>query len=53
MSNQILLNPFQLGAIALKNRIVMASMTRGRAENPEHLAVPLMVDYYCQRAKAG
>lgn len=37
----------------LKNKIVMAPMTRSRADNPEHLANDLMQTYYAQRATAG
>ena len=47
-----LFSPVQLGSIALKNRIVMAPLTRNRAgEN----SVPndLNVTYYAQRATAG
>jgi N-ethylmaleimide reductase len=41
-----------LGRLALANRIVMAPMTRSRADSD---AVPtaMMVDYYAQRASAG
>jgi N-ethylmaleimide reductase len=47
-----LLNPVRLGAIDLKNRIVMAPLTRSRASD---LAVPaaFAADYYAQRASAG
>lgn len=44
--------PVTLGEIALKNRIVMAPMTRCRAE-PGRVPGRLMVDYYTQRAGAG
>lgn len=42
----------QLGRLSLANRIVMAPMTRSRADGN---AVPteIMVDYYAQRASAG
>lgn len=42
----------QLGSITLKNRVVMAPMTRSRADA---LGVPtdMMVEYYAQRASAG
>lgn len=42
----------QLGSIELKNRVVMAPMTRSRADA---LGVPtdMMVEYYAQRASAG
>lgn len=46
-----LFQPFQLGSISLKNRIVMAPMTRSRAIG--NLANDLMAEYYAQRASAG
>ncbi len=46
-----LFDPFQLGDIALANRIVMAPLTRNRA--PGQLPNDLMRDYYVQRATAG
>ena len=48
-----LFSDYTLGDLLLKNRIVMAPMTRGRASNPELLANDLMVTYYKQRACAG
>jgi 2,4-dienoyl-CoA reductase-like NADH-dependent reductase (Old Yellow Enzyme family) len=45
--------PFKLGQSALKSRIVMASMTRGRTTNPGHVPNELQVEYYRQRASAG
>jgi 2,4-dienoyl-CoA reductase-like NADH-dependent reductase (Old Yellow Enzyme family) len=47
-----LFDPIQLGAIRAPNRILMAPLTRGRADRN---AVPtdMMVDYYTQRAGAG
>ncbi|WP_096085082.1 alkene reductase [Agaribacterium haliotis] len=45
-------DPMQLGAVALKNRILMAPLTRCRADD-EHLPTPLMAEYYAQRASAG
>ena len=44
--------PLQLGALALRNRVVMAPMTRSRA-GADGLPTDIMVDYYCQRATAG
>ena len=43
--------PFKLGTIELKNRIVMAPMTRSRAIG--NLANSLIAEYYTQRADAG
>lgn len=47
-----LLSPFNLGSIGLTNRMVMAPMTRNRADQ---LGMPssLMATYYAQRADAG
>lgn len=53
MQKQPLLNTYQLGPINLKNRIVMAPMTRSRADNPDNAAGPLQAEYYAQRASAG
>jgi N-ethylmaleimide reductase len=56
MNNSIerpLLSHFQLGSLRLPNRIVMGSMTRGRARNAALVPTQLNVDYYRQRATAG
>ena len=47
-----LFDPIQLGAVRASNRVLMAPLTRGRADKS---AVPtgIMVDYYAQRASAG
>jgi N-ethylmaleimide reductase len=50
MSNT-LFTPTQLGALSLKNRIVMAPLTRSRAIG--NLPNALMEQYYRQRAEAG
>lgn len=47
-----LLEPIQLGPIRLRNRVVMAPMTRCRA-GVERLPNALMTEYYRQRASAG
>lgn len=46
-----LLSEFKLGEINLKNRIVMAPMTRNRAI--DNIPNELMVEYYSDRAEAG
>jgi N-ethylmaleimide reductase len=46
-----LFSPYQMGQLHLKNRIVMAPMTRSRAVGNE--ANDLMATYYAQRATAG
>jgi N-ethylmaleimide reductase len=45
--------PFALGDLRLKNRIVMAPLTRTRAENQGKVPNTLMAEYYAQRASAG
>ncbi|TCS10280.1 alkene reductase [Caulobacter sp. BK020] len=47
-----LLGPYRLGAITLKNRMVMAPMTRSRA-GVGNVANRLAPTYYAQRASAG
>jgi N-ethylmaleimide reductase len=47
-----LFSPVRLGALALRNRIVMAPMTRSRATRGG-LATDLMREYYAQRAGSG
>src|SRR6202051_3431816 len=44
--------PFQLGLLALPNRVVMAPMTRNRA-GPGNVPVALNATYYAQRSSAG
>ena len=48
-----LLTPVRLGALELKNRIVMAPLTRCRCDNPGFVPTPMMAEYYAQRAGAG
>ena len=52
MSTDILFRPLRLGEIELRNRIVMAPMTRMRAGHG-HAPTLLNADYYAQRASAG
>jgi N-ethylmaleimide reductase len=47
-----LFTPLKLGALELRNRVVMAPMTRSRASEGG-LPTDIMVDYYRQRASAG
>lgn len=47
-----LFDPLQLGDLSLPNRIIMAPLTRCRAE-PGRIPGDLMVNYYRQRASAG
>ncbi|BAV07379.1 N-ethylmaleimide reductase [Filimonas lacunae] len=52
-TTQPLLEEYQLGDLTLKNRVVMASLTRGRATNAGIVPTALMAQYYAQRASAG
>ncbi|KTD45867.1 NADH-dependent flavin oxidoreductase, Oye family [Legionella rubrilucens] len=53
MSLQTLLQPYQLNDfVQLKNRLVMAPMTRNMA-NDDLSPTPAMADYYARRADAG
>lgn len=53
MDTSILFHSIQLNsALSLKNRIVMAPMTRCMAK-PDGTATPLMAEYYARRADAG
>ena len=51
MKNVDLLSPYKLGTIDLKNRIVMAPMTRSRAIG--NIPDELIAEFYGQRAAAG
>lgn len=46
-----LFNGYQLGGLQLRNRVVMAPMTRSRALN--NVPTEVMAEYYRQRAQAG
>ena len=50
---QPLLTPLSMGQLTLPNRVVMAPMTRNRAENKDLVPVDIMATYYAQRASAG
>ena len=52
MHHPSLFTPVTLGSLALSNRILMAPLTRCRAD-AAHVPTNLMVDYYAQRASAG
>jgi N-ethylmaleimide reductase len=43
----------RIGRYTLRNRLVMAPMTRSRADDTTGVPSPLAVDYYGQRANAG
>lgn len=48
-----LFEPFSLGSLELKNRIVLPPLTRSRSTQPGNIPNDLMADYYAQRASAG
>ncbi|MGK5683979.1 N-ethylmaleimide reductase [Actinoplanes sp. URMC 104] len=48
-----LFEPLTLGPITLANRVVMAPLTRMRADRPGDVPNALMAEYYRQRASAG
>lgn len=48
-----LLEPVRLGNFDLPNRVIMAPLTRCRADNPGRVPNDLMAEYYGQRAGAG
>jgi 2,4-dienoyl-CoA reductase-like NADH-dependent reductase (Old Yellow Enzyme family) len=48
-----LFDPISVGALNLPNRIVMAPLTRSRATPDRRVPVPLMAEYYRQRASTG
>lgn len=50
MSHTKLFEPFKLGALTLKNRIVMAPMTR--SFSPDGIPTPAVAEYYERRAAA-
>jgi N-ethylmaleimide reductase len=52
MATSQLFEPMRMGDLELKNRIVMAPMTRGRA-GAQRIPNELMAEYYYQRASAG
>lgn len=52
MSN-LLFEPYTLGPYTLKNRMVMAPLTRSRAGQPGNVPTDLNARYYAQRASAG
>jgi N-ethylmaleimide reductase len=53
MTRALLFSPHALGGIELRNRAVMAPMTRCRASNPDLAPDALHAEYYAQRASAG
>src|SRR6204780_2011357 len=52
-SLQPLLTPYRMGDLNLPNRIIMAPLTRMRANPDDHVPTLLQAEYYAQRASAG
>jgi 2,4-dienoyl-CoA reductase-like NADH-dependent reductase (Old Yellow Enzyme family) len=48
-----LFDPLAVGDLVLPNRVLMAPLTRLRADLPGHVPNALMTEYYGQRASAG
>ena len=48
-----LFDPITIGALPLKNRVVMAPLTRSRAVGGKRVPNALMAEYYAQRSSAG
>src|ERR1700758_4404202 len=53
MNYPSLFSPLKIGPYQLKHRVVMAPLTRLRAEKPSLAPRPLNVEYYSQRATPG
>ena len=53
MTHKLLLQPIKLGDVVLRNKLVMAPLTRCRADYQTGIPNDLHVDYYSQRASAG
>ena len=53
MSDAKLFTPAKAGSIELKNRVVMAPLTRNRARAEDDAPFELHAEYYGQRAEAG
>ncbi|WP_133716382.1 alkene reductase [Methylocaldum gracile] len=51
--NNPIFEPYALGPYTLKNRMVMAPLTRSRAGQPGNVPTDLNALYYAQRASAG
>ncbi|WP_395407712.1 alkene reductase [Pseudoduganella sp. UC29_106] len=48
-----LFDPITIGALSLKNRVIMAPLTRSRAVGEGRVPNALMAEYYAQRSTAG
>src|SRR5579872_1539426 len=52
-SAEPLLTPYRMGDLDLPNRVIMAPLTRMRANPDDHVPTILQAEYYAQRASAG
>ncbi len=52
-TKKTLFSPLQIGSITLGHRVVMAPLTRSRAQQPGDIPSDLMREYYTQRASKG
>ncbi|KAJ5042124.1 uncharacterized protein L3040_004681 [Drepanopeziza brunnea f. sp. 'multigermtubi'] len=50
MATSNLFKPLKLGNLELQNRVVMAPLTRLRAADETHVPLPMVAEYYAQRA---
>ena len=50
---QSILQPYKLGDLVLRNRVVISSLTCGRTDNKANAPNSLHATYYSQRASAG
>lgn len=53
MEKALIFEPYSQDGLELKNRMVMAPMTRARAVNEGNVATEMIAEYYAQRASAG
>jgi 2,4-dienoyl-CoA reductase-like NADH-dependent reductase (Old Yellow Enzyme family) len=53
MTTNHLFTPIKVGDLELRNRIIMAPLTRSRAVGGGRVPNELMAQYYAQRASAG
>jgi N-ethylmaleimide reductase len=52
-SSEPILSSYQMGDLHLPNRVIMAPLTRMRANPEDHVPTILQAEYYAQRASAG
>jgi N-ethylmaleimide reductase len=52
-SSEPLLTPYRMGDLGLPNRVIMAPLTRMRANPENQVPTILQAEYYAQRASGG